>query len=113
MLGEASIQSRIHIMETRELLEDHNGFWSQQRLEDDWWNYDQASELTRQRHRMYGEVQSAVVRLGKIGDESVVNAINETRARWLRIDDPRSHEIVRQCDEALRLIDERKHTSEK
>jgi len=113
MLGEASIRARIHIMQLIELLEEHDRFWSGQHLEEGWWNNDPDSELTRQRRRLYEEILSSLVTLGKIGDDSAVSAINQTKATWERINNPSSHRIVKQCDEALRLIEARKHNADK
>ena len=112
VLPAALLKKESHLV-GQELLEEHDRFWSQQRLEEDWWDRDSASELTQQRQRRYDEVRSSIATLGKLGDDGTIDAINQTKTRWLRIDDARSREIVKQCDEALRLIDERNHAAEK
>lgn len=98
-------------MQMVDLLEEHDQFWSGQQLEDGWWNNDYSSELTQQRRRIYGEVCSALTVLGKLGDERAISAINHTRVTWDTAGNL-NHEIVKQCDEALRLIEERIHKTE-
>ncbi|HWX42132.1 MAG TPA: hypothetical protein VN345_13370 [Blastocatellia bacterium] len=99
------------VMQLVDLLEEHDQFWSGQQLEEGWWNNDYSSELTQQRRRIYGEVRSALTVLGKLGDERAISAINHTRVRWDTVGNL-NHEIVKQCDEALRLIEGRKHETE-
>jgi hypothetical protein len=101
--GEIGIGGGVRIMQLVALLGEHDRFWAGQNLEDDWWNQDYTSELTQRRRRIYDEVRSSLIVLGKIGDASAIGAINQTRARWDRITSPLNRQIVEQCDEALRL----------
>src|SRR6185295_6525826 len=85
------------------LLREHDGFWSQQHLEPDWWSLDYESELTKTRRRSYGEVYKSVIALGKIGDGRAIEAIQLTRSRWEAINFE-NKQIVDACDNALKLL---------
>ncbi|HKF54659.1 MAG TPA: hypothetical protein VKJ45_04415 [Blastocatellia bacterium] len=107
MWGEIGFQGPVYINQLVELLEEHDRFWAGQHLEQDWWNRDYNSKLTVKRRRIYDEVRASVILLGKIGDETAANAVNQTRATWDRLNNPLSAEIIKQCDEALRRIESR------
>jgi hypothetical protein len=49
--------------------------------------------------------------LGELGDERAISAINHTGVTWDTAGSL-NHEIAKQCEEALRLIEERIHKTE-
>ena len=110
---EIGFQGPIYVTQLVEVLKEHDRFWASQHLEQDWWNRDYKSKLTEKRRRIYEEDRSSVILLGKIGDETAANVINQTRATWDRLNNPLSSEILKQCDEALRRIESRKQNSGK
>lgn len=113
MWGEIGFQGSVYITQLVELLAKHDRFWAGQHLEQDWWNRDYNSKLTKKRRRIYEEVRASVILLGKIGDQTAANSINQTRGTWDRLNNPSSGEIIKQCDEALRRIESRKQNSGK
>jgi hypothetical protein len=86
-----------------ELLKQHDKFWSEQVLQEGWWNLDYASTLTKTRRRIFGEVLSSVVALGQIGDPRAIRAIEFTKRRWEAINFE-DRQIVAECNKTLLLL---------
>ena len=80
------------------VLKQNERFWSEQPLEEGWWNNSVESELGKERRRNYRELYSSVVALGKIGNPRATEAIQLTRKQWVLID---YSEIIKECDAAL------------
>ena len=66
------------------LLEQHDEFWKQQDLEEDWWNA--AGEVAEQRRQIYGEVYYAVCTLRKLKTPQPRAILELTRDRWRAFD---------------------------
>jgi hypothetical protein len=89
------------VEELTKLLEQHDGFWANQKLEPGWWNKDADSITTQRRRDVYGEVYAAIHALRQVGDPAARDALEMTRRRWAAIDFD-NPQIVEECEAALK-----------
>jgi len=87
-----------------DLLKQHDRFWAEQHLQEGWWNDDVASEQTRRRREIYGEVYSGVFALRSFRDARAREVLEMTRERWKAINFDNT-QIVEECEAALRELD--------
>lgn len=85
------------------LLEEHDAFWSLQKIEKGWWGDQADPELTARRQEVFGEIVDAVRAVGSLRDPRAKAALELTKRRWslAYFDNP---EIVQACDQALRAL---------
>jgi hypothetical protein len=83
------------------LLQQHERFWAQQRLEKGWWNDQTNPELTRRRQDIYGEVYTAVYTLRQLRDPRAREVLEAARARWITFE---NKQIAEECEAALREL---------
>lgn len=89
------------------LLKKHDEFLGAQDLQKGWWNSDVASDQTRHRRDIYGEVYYGVCALRSFKDPRAKDVLKMTRDRWKAIgfDNP---QIVEGCEAVLRELYARK-----
>jgi hypothetical protein len=82
------------------LLQQHDRFWAEQRLQKGWWNDFSNPELTNRRRDIYGEVYAGVSALRAFRDPSSKQVLELTRKRWSAINFDNT-QIVETCESAL------------
>ena len=89
-----------------DLLNQQEKFWAAQTFDNDnWWNTDVSSQLTRTRRANYCLVYSSVFALGQIlpDDPRAREALEATRRRWASINFS-NKQILETCDKALQTL---------
>ena len=84
-----------------DLLQQHDRFWAEQRLQKGWWNDFSNPEQTERRRDIYGDVYAGVCALRAFRDPRAKEVLELTRKRWLAINFD-NKQIVEECDAALR-----------
>lgn len=80
------------------LLEEHDKFWAEQELGEDWWNAQ--GDLAERRRQIYGEVYYGVCTLRTLDNPDARAVIKLTHDRWKQINFS-NDQIVEECERAL------------